>query len=124
MLMLFQGLGELISTGFSLSVPGPVIGMACLLVVLLLREKIDTDLATVAASFSQHLGLLFVPAAVGVVSFLPVLSTHGWAVALVLLLSVAITIVTTALVLRFLSPEITAGESDEGLGKAKPFRGR
>ena len=122
--MLFQGLGELISTGFSLSVPGPVIDMACLLVVLLLREKIDTDLATVAASFSQHLGLLFVPAAVGVVSFLPVLSTHGWAVALVLLLSVAITIVTTALVLRLLSPEITAAESDEGLGKAKPFKGR
>lgn len=122
--MLFQGLGELISTSFSLSVPGPVIGMACLLVVLLLREKIDTNLATVAASFSQHLGLLFVPAAVGVVSFLPVLSTHGWAVALVLLLSVAITIVTTALVLRLLSPEITAAESDEGLGKAKPFKGR
>jgi putative effector of murein hydrolase LrgA (UPF0299 family) len=123
-LMLFQGLGELISTGFSLSVPGPVIGMACLLVVLLLREKIDTDLATVAASFSQHLGLLFVPAAVGVVSFLPVLSTHGWAVALVLLLSVAITIVTTALVLRLLSPGFTAAESDEGSGKSKPFKGR
>jgi len=122
--MLFQGLGELISTSFSLSVPGPVIGMACLLVVLLLREKIDTNLATVAASFSQHLGLLFVPAAVGVVSFLPVLSTHGWAVALVLLLSVAITIVTTALVLRLLSPKITAAESDEGSGKAKPFKGR
>ena len=122
--MLCQGLGELLSTGFSLSVPGPVIGMACLLVVLLLREKIDTDLATVAASFSQHLGLLFVPAAVGVVSFLPVLSTHGWAVALVLLLSVAITIVTTALVLRFLSPEITAAESDEGSGKSKPFTGQ
>jgi len=123
-LMLFQGLGELISTGLSLKIPGPVIGMACLLVALLMRKKIDTDLATVSASFSQHLGLLFVPAAVGVVSFLPVLSTHGWAVALVLLFSVAITIVTTALVLRLLSPEITAAESDEGSGKAKPFKGR
>jgi Putative effector of murein hydrolase LrgA len=124
MLMLFQGLGELISTGFSLTVPGPVIGMACLLLVLLLREKIDTDLATVAASFSQHLGLLFVPAAVGVVSFLPVLNTHGWAVALVLLLSVAITIVTTALVLRFLSPETAVAESSQGSGKAKSLKGR
>lgn len=123
-LMLFQGLGELISTGFSLSIPGPVIGMACLLLVLLLRKKIDTDLATVSAAFSQHLGLLFVPAAVGVVSFLPVLNTHGWAVALILLLSVAITIVTTALVLRLLGPETAVAESRQGSGKAKPLKGR
>jgi putative effector of murein hydrolase LrgA (UPF0299 family) len=123
-LMLFQGLGELISTGFSLSIPGPVIGMACLLMVLLLRKKIDTDLATVSAAFSQHLGLLFVPAAVGVVSFLPILNTHGWAVALVLLLSVAITIVTTALVLRLLSHETAEAKSSKGSGKAKPLKGR
>jgi holin-like protein len=123
-LMLFQGLGELISAGFSLSIPGPVIGMACLLLVLLLRKKIDTDLATVSAAFSQHLGLLFVPAAVGVVSFLPILNAHGLAVALVLLLSVAITIVTTALVLRLLSPETAEAESSQGSGKAKPLKGR
>ena len=103
-LMLFQGLGELISKGLSLGIPGPVIGMAFLLTVLLVRKQIPEDLATVAAAFSQHLGLLFVPAAVGVVSFLPVLSTHGWAVAVILLISVGVTIVATALVLRFFGP--------------------
>ena len=101
-LMLFQGLGELISTGFALSIPGPVIGMVCLLAVLLVKKEVNPDLATVSAAFSQHLGLLFVPAAVGVVSFLPVLNTYGWAVALILLISVAITITVTALILRIL----------------------
>jgi holin-like protein len=103
-LMLFQGLGELISKGLSLSIPGPVIGMACLLAVLLFKKQIPEDVATVAATFSQHLGLLFVPAAVGVVSFLPVLSTYGWAVALILLISVGVTIVGTALILRLFGP--------------------
>ena len=118
-LMLFQGLGEFISKGLTLTIPGPVIGMGCLLAVLLVKKEVDGDLAAVSAAFSQHLGLLFVPAAVGVVSFLPVLNAHGWAVALVLLLSVAITIVATALVLRLSGPKILRPSSDTNLSEAE-----
>ncbi len=116
--MLFQGLGELISKGLALTIPGPVIGMGCLLAVLLVQKEVDGDLAAVSAAFSKHLGLLFVPAAVGVVSFLPVLNAHGWAVALVLLLSVAITIMATALVLRLSSPKNLRPPSDTNLSEA------
>jgi holin-like protein len=118
-LMLFQGLGELISKGLALTIPGPVIGMGCLLTVLLVKKEVDDDLAAVSAAFSQHLGLLFVPAAVGVVSFLPVLNAHGWAVALVLFLSVAITILATALVLRLSGPRNLRPPSDTNLSKVE-----
>ena len=51
----------------------------------------------------QHLGLLFVPAAVGVVLFLPQLRSNGLAVALALVVSVVLTIAVPALVLRVLA---------------------
>jgi putative effector of murein hydrolase LrgA (UPF0299 family) len=59
----------------------------------------------VASALVQHLGLLFVPAAVGVVMFLPQLRAHAPALALALVGSVAATIAVTALVLRFMAPE-------------------
>ncbi len=56
----------------------------------------------VADTFRQHLGLLFVPASVGVVLFLPDLKTHALAVSTALLVSVALTIGVTAVVLKVL----------------------
>jgi holin-like protein len=59
----------------------------------------------VGSALVQHLGLLFVPAAVGVVLFLPQLRSHGLAVALALLVSVVLTIAVPALVLRVLAKQ-------------------
>ena len=57
----------------------------------------------VASALVQHLGLLFVPAAVGVVLFWPQLRSHALAVALALLVSVVLTIAVPALLLRAMS---------------------
>jgi holin-like protein len=54
----------------------------------------------VASVLLQHLGLLFVPAAVGVVMFLPQLREHGLALGAALVASVVLTIATAALVLK------------------------
>ena len=78
-ILFFQGLGELISKFVFTSLPGPVIGLVLLLAWLMLRGKLDPSLALVADGFSQYLGLLFVPAAVGVVLFLPQLKEHAGA---------------------------------------------
>jgi holin-like protein len=59
----------------------------------------------VADTFSQYLGLLFVPAAVGVVLFLPQLKANALAIVSALLGSVILTIATSAIVVRFLSPK-------------------
>lgn len=99
-LFCWQGLGELISKFFLPSVPGPVLGLLLLLGFLVLRGQVNADLNLVADAFRQHLGLLFVPASVGVVLFLPDLKTHALAVTTALLVSVVLTIAVTAVVLK------------------------
>lgn len=102
-ILLWQGVGELISHFFLPVLPGPVLGLIFLLFFLIIKGEVNPSLALVSDSFSQHLGVLFVPAAVGVILFLPQLKTHALAVVSALLISVVLTIVTTALVLRFLA---------------------
>lgn len=99
-LFLWQGLGELLSKFFLPGIPGPVLGLLFLLTFLCLKGQVNSDLAMVADSFRQHLGLLFVPASVGVLLFLPELQTHALAVGTALVVSVILTIAVTAIVLK------------------------
>lgn len=99
-LFLWQGVGELLSKFFLPSIPGPVLGLLLLLAFLCIKGQVNTDLALVADSFRQHLGLLFVPASVGVLLFLPELQTHALAVCTALVVSVILTIAVTAIVLK------------------------
>ena len=100
-LLSFQGAGEILSRLFALPVPGPVIGLVLLLIFLIRRGKIDAPIDTVSAALTKHLGLLFVPAAVGVVMFWPQLKAHFWAISIALIVSVTATIAVSAAVLRF-----------------------
>jgi holin-like protein len=102
-ILLFQSLGELVSKFLLPTLPGPVIGLVLLVAWLVLRKGINAELAMVADGFSQYLGLLFVPAAVGVVLFLPQLQANALAIMSALVGSVILTIGSSALVLRFLS---------------------
>lgn len=102
-ILLFQGLGELISR-FALDfIPGPVIGLVLLLACLAARKSVPASVDFVAGALVQHLGLLFVPAAVGVVLFLPQLKSHALAVVLALVVSAVLTIAVPALILRWLA---------------------
>ncbi len=100
-ILLFQGLGEIASRFLVPSIPGPVIGLVLLLAWFRLRDM-SAEVDLVASALTQHLGLLFVPAAVGVVMFWPNLRAHAGAVAVALVASVVATVAVTALVLRIL----------------------
>ena len=65
-ILLFQGLGEIVSRFALPLIPGPVIGLVLLLAWFRLRRRVAPDVELVANALVQHLGLLFVPAAVGV----------------------------------------------------------
>ena len=54
----------------------------------------------VASTLVKHLGLLFIPAAVGVVVYWPQIRSHAVAVGVALVVSVVMTIAVTALVLK------------------------
>jgi holin-like protein len=101
-ILLFQGLGELASKFLVPLIPGPVIGLILLLGFLAARKAVSPGVELVAGALMQHLGLLFVPAAVGVVLFLPQLRSHALAVAVALVASVILTIAVSAIVLRLL----------------------
>ncbi|MEI6182342.1 MAG: CidA/LrgA family protein [Polynucleobacter sp.] len=108
-ILLFQSIGELVSKFLLPTLPGPVIGLVLLVLWLVLRKGINTELALVADGFSQYLGLLFVPAAVGVVLFLPQLQANALAIMSALVGSVILTIGSSALVVRFFSKKDTHG---------------
>ncbi|MBU3720028.1 MAG: CidA/LrgA family protein [Burkholderiaceae bacterium] len=110
-ILLFQGMGEIISKALSLPIPGPVIGMVLLLSVLVIRDQLDPDVERVAGAFTQNLGLLFIPAAVGVVMFIPALRVYGLSVAAILLASVALSIAITAITLRLLTPPASTDDA-------------
>jgi holin-like protein len=57
----------------------------------------------VGSSVLQHLGLLFIPASVGVVLYLPILRANAWAIATALVVSVLATIAVTAALLKAFS---------------------
>ena len=97
-LLVFQSVGELLSRGLSLPLPGPVLGLVLLLVGLrfaLVREPV----AECAGFLLTHLSLLFVPVGVGVMTHLALLTQYGLRILIVIALSTWIGLGVTALVL-------------------------
>ncbi|GAC1346086.1 MAG: CidA/LrgA family protein [Acetobacteraceae bacterium] len=81
-LLVCQLAGELIARFLSLPIPGPVLGMVLLFLYLLVRHGGEGDapepLLRTAEVLLGNLGLLFIPAGVGVVIYGPLLA-RDWA---------------------------------------------
>ena len=93
-----------------LPVPGPVIGMALLAAVLLFRvEEPDAALQRTADTLLQWLGLLFVPAGVGVFVYAGLLRRSLLPVAVALPLSTLLTFAVTGWVMQALQRRTGAG---------------
>jgi holin-like protein len=73
-----QLFGEFTVRTLNLPVPGPVVGMIVLLVGLQIRRPApQSGVVHAADGLLQHLPLLFIPAGVGVIEYLPVLA-RSW----------------------------------------------
>ena len=98
-----QLIGEIISRLTKLPIPGPVIGMVILFCGLVLRRKMPPELETVSGFLHRYLPLLFVPAGVGVVTNLDLL-TRSWApLAGAIIIGTAMTIAVTGVVMQLLN---------------------
>ena len=102
-ILFFQGLGELVSKLVVPLIPGPVIGLILLLAFLAIRKAVPQGVDIVASTLVTHLGLLFVPAAVGVVLFWPQLKAQALPVGAALVVSVVLTVAVPALLLRMMA---------------------
>ena len=100
-LLLFQGVGTALQAVLHIPVPGPVLGMALLAAWLLLRRRTpDPALAATAKTLLNCFGLLFVPAGVGVVAFLPLLRASWLPIAVALAGSTLLTLVATGMLMQ------------------------
>ncbi len=102
-LLLAQLVGEALHRALHLPLPGPVLGMALLAAVLLLRRREpDEALVTTSNGLLRWLGLLFVPAGAGVVANLPLLRSAWLPIVVALVVSTVLTASVTALVMQAL----------------------
>lgn len=86
LLLACQLAGEVVARALGLPLPGPVLGMILLAAGLLARRaEPPAELSAVADGLLRNLGLLFVPAAVGVVLHLDLLARAATPIALAIL---------------------------------------
>jgi holin-like protein len=118
-LLVCQLIGEAAVRAVDLPFPGPVVGMILLFVLMLARAPLPVTLGNTADGLLQHLSLLFVPAGVGVVQHLELLSGSGLRLMAVVVLSTLITLAVTALVFAALARLLHA----DALAARKPENG-
>jgi holin-like protein len=82
-----QLFGEVAARGVGLPVPGPVLGLALLVLILWMRPAVTETLRPTIAVILANLSLMFVPAGVGVIGNLEVLSEDWFALLVILVVS-------------------------------------
>lgn len=87
LLLACQLIGEISVRGLSLSVPGPVLGLALLFLSLRVWPSLAEKLRPTVGVILANLSLMFVPAGVGVIGNLEVLSKDWLALLVILTLS-------------------------------------
>jgi len=109
-LLVYQLVGEVISKGLELPLPGPVVGMALLFATLLIRGRLAEGLGETANVLLKYLSLFFVPAGVGVVVHLHLIKSEWMAISVALVVSTLVTIAVTALLMTKLRQSGRGGE--------------
>ena len=87
--------GGFVARGLSLPIPGPVLGLVILLAALALRPPLASALRPTTQVILAHLSLMFVPAGVGVIGNLDVLSSDWISLLVVLTLSTILSMLVT-----------------------------
>ncbi len=99
-LLLFQLVGEVIAYFIHGVVPGPVIGMALIFVALSVRRgrfmsQPFEEATKTSKALLENLGVLFVPAGVGIVQHFDLIAERGLALFATVLLSTVVTLIVT-----------------------------
>ncbi|MCB1961532.1 MAG: CidA/LrgA family protein [Rhodocyclaceae bacterium] len=103
LLLVCQLTGEVIARALSLPVPGPVLGMALLLLILIIRGGPGDSLKETANGLLGHLSLLFVPAGTGIMLHAERLENEWLPLLAALLVSTFVTLAVSAGVLHVLA---------------------
>lgn len=103
-LLVCQLIGEVLSRTLHIPIPGPVLGMLLLATWYALRRREpERPMVHAANGLLRWLGLLFVPAGVGIVANLDLLRAAWLPVSVALVGSTLLTLLTTALLMQWLT---------------------
>jgi holin-like protein len=98
--MFWLCVGELAARSGLLPLPAPVTGLILLYAELAIRGKLPDDLGVLADRLLQFLGMLFVPAGVGVIAYLDILKAEAIPILTAVIGGTAITLFVTAIVVN------------------------
>lgn len=113
LLIFAQLAGTLLADAFVLPVPGPVIGLLLLLIWLLSGGRSPANLHILSDGFIRYLPILFVPAAVGCVQYLDLLSNFGIVLFTIIIVSTIAGLVVAAFVFSFVAAKLSPPTQDE-----------
>ena len=114
--------GELAATLGLLPLPAPVTGLILLYAELAVRDKLPEDLGVLADRLLQFLGMLFVPAGVGVIAYLDVLKADALPIFAAVIGGTTITLFVTMVVANRLGTAIARGHAkkpDQNVGAVR-----
>lgn len=95
-------IGELISKGFSLPLPGNIIGMIILLVLLCTKVIKVEKIESISTFFLDHLSFFFIPAGVGLISSFDSIKNSLIYILLLCLITTAVVIIITGVVVQYI----------------------
>lgn len=102
-LLVFQFFGEIIVKLFDWLVPGPVIGMLLLLIFLILRKSSFHSLDRAVFLHLRYLPMLFIPAAMGIITQIDTLEKEFWAIIISLVFGTIIALIFSAKLMDYLT---------------------
>ena len=109
-LLICQFIGEVIVRYLDLPFPGPVVGMVILLVGLMVNGGVPQGVRQAGEGLLSNLALLFVPAGVGLMVHYQLIAADGLIILTALILSTAITMIVTSLILNKLARKSAVGD--------------
>lgn len=101
LLLVCQLVGTVIAHAAGWPIPGPVLGLILLLVLLIIRGGPSPEVHGLAQGLLKSLGLLFVPAGVGIISEGAVLKENALAIVVAIPVSTVIALSVTGLIMQY-----------------------
>lgn len=108
-LLLCQLAGTVLQQALGLPMPGPVLGFVFLVAAFLYRGGPGAELRETSQGLLKHMGLLFVPAGVGVVGELTVLKQNALALIIAIPVSTVLGLLVTGIIMQWFMRRPGAG---------------
>ena len=100
-ILLFSIVGEFLSTGLNLPVPGSIIGMVLLFICLKFKWIRLRQIYDAGQFLIENMTILFLPAGVGIMSHWSSISKYWWQIAVIFLVAIVVNIAVIGFVTQF-----------------------